>query len=232
MRFTLVFRKFKLGQKFKNMKNLNRLLAVMLFLGFSNLSLAQTVKLNELHNFDKIILEGDIQGVDVASQHVDHPSILIEGAKKENVSASVEAGVLHLKINKAEDALVHVFNARLKRIEGPAEMEIHGVDYIGSKGRYLVTGRGPSFRPPLVDVPHGDFDFHFDYNFDREELAQIEADVRVEIRDRLDEWRKHMHDFRYDFQYEGREFSEEMKEALREAKRELRRGLKELDDQF
>lgn len=210
------------------MKNSLVFMTALLLLGSIRITTAQNVKLDDLNAFDKIILEGSVKGVDVANRYVEQPAVLVEGVKKENVSAKVEAGVLYLTITDANDVLVHVFNRRLKRIEGPSSLEVYGVDYIGDGGHYLITGKNAGFYNVTADRAMGSFDFNFDV--DCQNMVNISKDVQAQLQDRFHEWKYDMEDFKSDFHYESRDLSEEIRKALRDASENLKRELEAFEN--
>ena len=227
------------------MKTLHYTLSLGMLAAVLTTASAQTMKLNDLNPFDKIIITGDVAALDVSSSASGHPSILVEGAKIENVSANVQAGTLSLDLSNVNGAVVHVFNHRLKRIQGPAGMEVSGVEFIGNDGNYLVTGHRP--RPHetrcdrLIDLDLEKFvqhDFDFDIDIDLDKLEDIDVEVEVDIdehdwnwewswdwnwQDHHDEIRSHTHKWREELHDTMEDVRENLGDDLKELKKELKR---------
>ncbi len=225
------------------MKKLHYLLFVAWMASSSVAANAQTVKLNDLTPFDKIIITGDAAVLDVASSGSKYPSILVEGAKTENVSAQVHAGILSLDLSNVNDAIVHVFNRELKRIQGPARMEITGAEFIGNNGNYLVTKKGARQHDSHCDKRNTPglrgFAWHgvdFDIDLDLDELEDVNIDVQLDIDEQGWEWdwnwqwedhreeiREHTHKWREELQDTMEDVRESLKDDLGELKKELKR---------
>lgn len=213
-----------------------QLLSVVCLVLMATTSFAQTTWLQDLNRFDKIVLEGDVSGIDVSKSN-DNISILIEGAKNENVSASIQAGTLYLTLKDADNALVHVFNSDLKRIEGASDLEVSGAEFIGSKGKYLITDSNDHNRHTFIHSGGHDFDFNFNHDFDialdidLDELEDLDLNVRVDIDDRdWDwnwQWEWNWEDHRDEFRSHSKAFKSELKESLQHIKEDLKDDLKE-----
>lgn len=214
--------------------------------------LAQEAVLKNLTPFDKIVINGDVQEVRMRAAGDENPVVKIKGVADSDVTAGVEAGTLHLTMKGAEPAVVTIYNSRLKRISGAADMKITGAEVIGGEsGNYLVVSFRPSHEtlaawaaddenfhvhiPDLhVDVPDMDFalslpevDFDFDFDFDDHNF-----DFRMDIGEDFDEnwrheWRYNWEDHKEEIRRWSEEYSEEMKEVMKEAKEELKRMKKE-----
>ncbi len=219
------------------MKKLSSLLCFLVFAACLVPLHAQTTKLNDLNPFDKMIVTGDVSGVDVSSSSHDQPSVLVEGAGTQQVSARIEAGVLYLKVSEATDVLVHVFNGRLKRVEGPASMEVYGAGFIGNNGNYLIT-RHRSHDPVSWIGTHLDLalehceDVDIDVDIDLDKLEDIDLEVRVDIDDHdwdwQWDWEWHWEDHRDEFRLHSQKWKEEVKDALQDVAEDLQDDLEDL----
>ncbi|MEM6523323.1 MAG: hypothetical protein AAGF85_04490 [Bacteroidota bacterium] len=215
-----------------------------IFLAFCMLltakSFSQTTRLSDLNPFDKIVLDGKVSTLDVSRSH-EGISIFIEGAKEDDISASVEAGVLYLKVN-VDNALVHVFNSSLKRIEGRDDLEVAGAEVIGRNGRFLITDFNDHSSRTFMSLNKNHFDFKFDHDFDidlnlaLDHLDDLDLSVDIDINDHEWDWNwewewdwnweDHRRELRHhskDFRKELKEIEEDLKDDLEELKRDLRK---------
>lgn len=201
-------------------------------------SFSQTTRLKDLNRFNKIVLDKKVSTVDVARSH-DDVSILIEGAKEENVSASIEAGVLYLKVD-VNDALVHVFNSELKRIEGDNALEVSGAEVIGRNGKFLITDFDDRSHRSFTYRGGDRFDFNFDHDFDidldldLDELDDLDLNVSVDIDDHdwnwnwEWEWDWNWADHRHEFRSHSKDFKRDLKNSINDIKEDLKDDLKDL----
>ena len=193
-------------------------------------ALAQTAKLQDLDRFDKIVIKGDVSGIDISSSDHDQLSIFVEGASNDNVRSSLEAGTLYLDVLKGDKAVVHVFNGGLRRIEGPEDLRITGAEVIGDNGKYLITDFKGRSRHWLGN--HVDCDFDFDLDIDLDELEDMDVSVHIDIDDHDWDWNWNWdwnwEDHRNEFRNHSKHIKEDLKESLNEIKEDLKDDLKEL----
>ena len=228
------------------------ILTLMLSMLCAATTFAQEAMLKNLTPFDKVVIEGNVQELRLIAAGEESPAVRIRGASENDVTAEVLAGTLHLTLkNDKASAEVSIYNGRLKRISGAANMKITGAEVIGGDtGNYLVVSFDRSHDshsrwaaedsdfhihiPDVhVEVPDMDFavtvpdmDFDFDFNFDEHDF-----DFKMDI-DELDEgwrheWKYNWQDHKEELKRLSEEMSDEMKEVMKEAKEELKRYKKD-----
>lgn len=194
--------------------------------------IAQTTQLENLHNFDKLVIEGDVNSLKIRSHHHDKPMIKIEGIRKEQVSSRIEAGVLYLSLTNGNNADVTVENSELIRIKTDKAIEIAGVDFIGRDGNYLITDINNHDRIAkhidinLSDIDLGDLDIDlpdidFDFDFDHDHDVDIDFDFDDESWEYSWSWGEHKDEIL--------RVSRDVKEEVRRAVEEVKREIKKLD---
>lgn len=196
---------------------------------FSTVAFSQITKLKNLNDFNKIILKGDVSEIDVSRSHDGEVSILVEGVKDEDVITSLQAGTLILTISNANNALVHVFNNDLNRIEGKDELIISGADYIGSRGKFLIRGFNHDLHNSYSF--NGNHGFHFNLGHDIDidlDLDDLDLDVQVDVKDHDWNW-----NWQWDWNWEDhrdqfRSHTKDLKHELKEIKEDLKDDLKDL----
>lgn len=197
---------------------------------FSATLIAQTTQLENLHNFDKLVIDGDVKSLKIRSHHHERPMIKIEGVRKEQVSSRIEAGILYLSLANGSNADVTVENSELMRIKTDEAVEIAGVDFIGRDGNYLITDiknhdhLAKHFDINLSDIDLGDLDIDlpdidFDFDFDHDHDVDIDVDFDDESWEYSYSWGEHKDEIRR----VSREVKEEVKRAIEEVKREIKK---------
>lgn len=206
------------------MKNI--LTAALLLFAFHG-ALAQTVQLENLHTFDKLVVKGNVNSIETTNGHEDRPQVTIEGVSKEQVTNRIEAGVLYLTVSGDKAFDLSVANRNLSRIETDKNVEIVGADVVGDNGRYLITGINRhgdhvahhiDINIPKIDIDLPglaielpEIDFDFDHNFDHNFDIDIDFD--------RDAW---------DFDWDWEDHKEEMKNMSKEVKEEVKRAMEEV----
>jgi len=217
-------------QKLNNMKT-----TILAFLMCLSMTLtAQTVQYENLGDFDKIVINGEVEQMTINGSHGDKPVVMIKGIDKELTTTKIEAGVYYIDLAGQKAQEIEVYNSNLHRIETDNEVAISGADIVGSQGKYLVAdinhGDWPKMRHIDIDVPNIDvdiagldidipeididFDHDFDFNFDVPEVDFDESDFHFDWN-----WEEHREEIRR----VSREVKEEVKSAMEEVKREVKK---------
>lgn len=173
---------------------------------------AQEVSLENLNPFEHIELI-NAEKIVVKNHDAENPYVLIKGLKAEDISYTLSAGTLVLKLNK-EASEVIVGNNRLKRVKGPEGLVVEGAEYIGGEGNFLITDiKSHSFRG--ISIVNVDPDIDFDFDFDDQNF-----DVKVDVDH---DWQS---DFEWNWEWEWN--WDDHRDEFRDTKHELKRELKNL----
>lgn len=164
------------------MLKLKLLLSLMMISAFA---FSQETTLNNLDDFDKVIISGNTSEVILSGKTHHGPSIIVDGTSDENVSLKIEAGVLTLMLTGNSNPTVNIFNGDLKRIEGPEDMVVSNARLTGNNGKYVVMSidnqhhrHGRSYRTDHhVNTMTSDLEIHIpeidldlDIDFDEEDF--------------------------------------------------------------
>lgn len=230
---------------------MKRILITLVLLVYMTGLNAQETVIKDLHAFDKLIIDGEVEQLTLRKGFGEHPMIKLSEVDEKDVEVSIEAGVLHLKL-KEKAARVEVYNKNLRRITGPENMHIAGAEVIGGdNGNYLVVGStnnclpfdswasGDGFQFHLpemnIDIPELDIAVdipEFDFNFDFSEGLEALNEENFQFDMKFDE------DWEADFKYKwennkdaiklwSEELSEEMRKALDEAREKMKEQKKD-----
>ncbi|MDX1628640.1 MAG: hypothetical protein R3345_08065 [Fulvivirga sp.] len=176
---------------------------------------AQTIQLENLNEFDKLVVDGEVGEILVRPGFGHHHEVIIKGLRKEELTSKVEAGVLYLTLKKEAHEIV-INNPNLRRIETTGPVALSGAEYVGENGKYLITGHTLpvpmahlDFDLPKIDIdlPDVDFDFpeidlnlerDFDFDWDehREEMRKIKREVNEEMKKAMEEVRKEIKEYK------------------------------------
>ncbi|MEX2335921.1 MAG: hypothetical protein WD555_01465 [Fulvivirga sp.] len=213
----------------------NFALIIILSVFCTSFLFGQESTLKELSAFDKMIIHGNVEEVRLIPVNAESPLIKVKGADEANITATVVAGTLNLTIkDKGKPVQLEVFNGRLKRISGTADMKITGAEVIGGEaGNYLVVSynyqhggpawawAGQSFNIHIPDVNIPDIPDLPEMNFDIPEL-----DFDFEQFSNEYNWEEHKDEIRQWSQ----EMNEEMKDAMKKAREEMERAREKIKD--
>lgn len=213
------------------------LLTIMVWL-WSVALFAQNVQYENLENFDKLVVRGNLESLEVYNSEHNKPMVIVNGIDKSNVSIEIKAGVLYLDLDSKKEARISIANSMLHRIETTDhEVEFLGIDVMGHGGKYLITERNSDryvshhlrIDIPKIEAIHiPDFDFDSDFEFEMDS----DFDVCVEIGDDYWEWKNEWDVNQEEIQFELRKASHEVRDEIREALREVQRELRNVRIDF
>ncbi|UII23837.1 hypothetical protein [Fulvivirga ligni] len=207
---------------------------------------AQTVKLDNLSSFDKLIIKGDVKELTFSPMAFgNQTSLSIEGIEQKNVTSEVSAGTLTLKVEGSVDQ-VKVFGSAVKRIVGPKDMVITGAETVGDAGNYVVTNytyggfadgiaalNNMNIQIPEINIPEMNFE-EFEVAIPPISIPEMNIDLGEELHmspEEMQEWMQEVQEAAMDAQKEAmewqKEFQQEMQENAMERQEEAREAQEE-----